>query len=241
MVTKQFKGSLRDLLHQTVNKEQLEQDRINQTMTKTINVLCFIPNYGGHFLSTLLSLNSNTVPLKAITDDAQRVSAFKFNPLEVRTGITGTIKQDHWSYYHAGWRSPLELTNELYQNHSYSFVTIPIHPTEFYRHPTQKNNPRTQLNYIQVSLDAKDKYIIDRFASHFSLRSTNNEDAVDKRFAEEFNPIIVSLSQIMLGETEFLEEYNKLCTAVGQEPHASALELYQAWRIARKIDFFKSY
>jgi hypothetical protein len=240
MEMQQFKGSLRDLFNQVTNKEKIEQSRINRTMTKTINVLCFLPSYGGHFLSTLLSLNSNTVPLKEITDDSQRVSAFKYGPLPSIIGVNGqTVSGPRWNSYHGSWRSPLELINELYQNHNFSSVTVPIHPVEFYLHPVYGHDSRTQTNYIQVSLDAEDKYIIDRFNRYFFLATRDGEDVLDKKFAEEFSPTTVSLSQIMRGETEFLEEYNKLCTAIGQEPHASALELYQSWRVARKIDLFK--
>jgi hypothetical protein len=62
METHQFKGSLQDLLNQATNKEQLEQVRVNSTKNKTINVLCFMPAQGGHFLATLLALNADTVP-----------------------------------------------------------------------------------------------------------------------------------------------------------------------------------
>ena len=239
MEIQQFKGSLRDLFEQATNKEKIEQSRANRTMAKTINILCFLPSYGGHFLTTLLSLNSNTVPQKEITDDSQRVSDFKYDPLPLPTDDQGRSGRQGWTAYHGNWRSPLELIDELYQNYNFSSVTVPIHPIEFYLHPVHGHDSRTQTNYIQVSLDTKDKYIIDKFNRYFSLESRDGEDVLDKKFAEEFSPTTVSLSQIMRGETEFLEEYTKLCTAIDQEPHASALELYQSWRTARKIDLFK--
>jgi hypothetical protein len=239
MEIQQFKGSLQDLFNQATDKEKIQQARTNRTMEKTINVLCFIPSYGGHFLTTLVSLNSDCVPLKDIPGDSTRAAEYKYDPLPLLTDDAGNSGKQHWTTYHSNFKSPAELTTELYENYNYSSVTIPIHPVEFYRYPVRGYDSRTKVNYIQVSLDPKDQYIIDRFNRFFSLESRDGEDLLDKQFTEEFSPITVSLSQIMIGEAEFLEEYTKLCTAIGQEPHASALELYQAWRVARKIDLFK--
>ena len=239
MEIQQFKGSLKDLFDQVTNKEKLEQARLNRTMIKTINVLCFLPCYDGRFISSLISLNSDTVPLKEIVNESQRASEFMYSVQKVITNDDGNSSLLSWDAYYARWKSPLDLVNELYTSHDHSSVTVPIHPVEFYEHPVQSHDARTQINYMQVSLDPKDQYVIDRFTRYFAIERNDEEDALYKKFTEEYNPIIVSLSQIMKGETEFLEEYTKLCTAIDQQPHDGALELYRSWRTARKIDLFK--
>lgn len=241
MVLQQFKGSLQDLLKQSQNAEQIALAVANQGKQKTINVLCFLPSYGGFFMAGLLSLNSNTVPIKPVTDDAHRADAYRYYPLGQRTDNNGNVVfVNTWLGYYADIKSPLDLMLELEKSHDYNTTTIPIHPVEFFQHPVTAEDIRTKINYIQITLDPKDQYVIDRFRTFFSVETREGEDQLDKQFTDQYTPIQVSLSEIIKGEKEFLAEYKKLCAAIGQEPNNSALELYRAWYKQRKFDLFKT-
>ena len=200
---------------------------------KTINIIVYLPGYAGNFLQLLLSLDPSTYPWmpEETQDPNKRKNSYSFKGLQNKESI--------WASHHIQLNWPM---NKFIQDQQEKFknVVVSIHPNDFYKVIDQLQANDIRINYlgVQISDAAKTKHI-DEFKERNGgfphLREGDIENY--ERFKKEFNPFMINLDMIFLTETEFVDEYIRVCEHLSLTPqYSAAIEFYQEWREARSVD-----
>lgn len=202
---------------------------------KTLNVIVYIPGYAGNFLQLLLSLDPSTYPWlpEETADPNNRKNLYSFKKLQDKENI--------WLSHHLQYDWPLnKFTNS--EQKEFNNLVMSIHPNNFYMNIDQLQSltDDIKINYLCIEVSDLVKSIhIDQFKErnggfpHVREGDIENYD----KFKKEFNPFVINLDMMFATETEFVNEYSKVCKhlSLARQDNA-AIEFYQNWREARSVD-----
>jgi hypothetical protein len=202
---------------------------------KQLNVLVYLPGYGGSFIKFLLSLDKSTYPhvprTEVLVNDSQRKEFYSFKDLR--------SKFKWWVKFHQHFYDEIDTING-FVNSDYPMCTIDSHPYEFYRQVSQHlATTNVKQNYLQINIGEEYCQVID----HFNMLNRGfpgfrtGEERKDMQFTKEYNPYIINLDSFFIGEDSFVAEYQKLNQHLQLPDYIDdALTLYRDWRRVRQID-----
>jgi hypothetical protein len=208
-------------------------------MKKTINVISYKPGYGGNFIGHILSLDEITFPL------VPKGSVPPYNRKNLCSFKNIINKHGSWAKFHLSFEK--NRLSRFLNDERYSIYNCISHAETFFDENFQKElddiKDIVNVNYLQVQLSLKFEYIIEFFMKFvyktvletYEEYSANN-DVAEKKFFNLYNPTIINLDNFILGKEEFIVEYTKISNLLQIPLHIDdAIELYDAWRIERKI------
>lgn len=202
---------------------------------KNLNVLVYMPGYGGSFIKFLLSLDPSTYPHvprnQNLTNNSQRKEFYSFRDLRKNFGW--------WVKFHQNFYDELDTINSFVDS-EYQTCTIDSHPYEYYRLVRHRIS---QVNVDPVYLQVK---ISERFApviDHFNMLNggfpgfRTGEERKDMQFLLEHDPYTICLDNFFKDTDHFVDEYERLNKFLQLPLYVDdALELYADWRRVRQLD-----
>ena len=203
-------------------------------------IILYMPGHAGNFLTRLFSLSPETMPHLTVEDLENSLNCKKLKPINrieyysFDRAITHYLK---WQDFHRAFtdfsHSPdIELLNNTLDN-KFDKAVYSIHPVELLRE--EFLFLQTQADCYHVSLD-------DNIFSNWVENSRSDLNFVTRKGEEiEFSKLVnenfskaIDLTKILTSESEFLEEYLRVCALMKLTPMTEmALELYRNWRSIR--------
>jgi hypothetical protein len=199
-----------------------------------------MPGHAGNFLTRLFSLSPETIPQMPIKmmqlleqpnhkipEDLNRLELYKFDDV--------IKKYNHWQTFHRSFpdynnRDSFNLLN-INSGFRHSHVIYSIHPHEFWLNLSSMCAVYDQ--FFHVELTDHDEWVNDQ-QQKLQFEWRENELLKLQQFTSTYPSQAISLTQMLRGNNELLNEYKKICQIIGITPMLDqALQLYQSWRSVR--------
>jgi hypothetical protein len=208
-------------------------------LNKKINLIIYLPGYGGNFITNILSLND-------LAYFYSKNSITSNNKKEILSFKDIQIKYGHWINHHNQYKDSYDINDfiKFFKDKKTKFANMRMHPFEFYSYfeenikKIKKYNSKAILNYCQVNLSLELEHVIDKFKitnGGFPILR-NGELQLSTKFKNEYNPFIINFDNFILGEKTFIAEYERICNYLDIPIQLEdALLLYKDWYIERKF------
>jgi hypothetical protein len=210
---------------------------------KELTVIIYKPGYGGHFISSILSLHGSTYCPYMLKDNenASRKEIFTFRNLQTKYG--------NWKNHHDTRPVTVLKTYHIrnfYKDSNYKSWIVSFHPIEYYNYFVQQpifkiQTKMKKVNFLHIHLSSNLEHVIDKFKlnnNNFPVLG-DGENELDEKFIKENNPFVINFDNFILGEKTFIAEYEKICNHLRLPIQLEdALELYRDWYVERKFTEF---
>lgn len=204
-------------------------------------IILYMPGHAGTFLSRLFSLTEETMPQLTIQllqdcvnhgrlpDVNNRVEWYSFSDVH--------SKYETWQKFHADWadfynRIDFELLNAFYNNkHA---IVYAMHPHEFDQFELEiKQLGCSNFYYVELDLAQHGNWVNDAEKKlNFIVRDQEAEGF--EKTKNNYCMQKISLTKMLLSESDFLAEYLRVCKLMQLTPCVDqALALYHNWRQVR--------
>lgn len=208
-----------------------------------VKVILYSVGSGGNFLGRVLSLDDRTVPVGAVgpLSTEQRYNKYCYN--NIIEAIGGRFDQQQANGLSA-WVNielndmymPMTLGMEVLSKLN-SIVVEPMHP-RLYQDKIQYFGPDDQIELLYVDPTNCEDWIVDQRLHKGACLGESREQILAETLQEiellkqlAGNAPAISLEKIIASDTDFLNEYNRVCGICNLDAHGTyALGIYQSWR-----------
>ena len=199
-----------------------------------------MPGHAGNFLSRLFGLSPETIPqlptnqMKQLLAQGNGIDPH-LNRIELYYFSNALNQHTDWQQFHRSWPDFIEkdLFNMLNidSDFRYKSTVYSIHPHEFILNQTGIYSTSDQ--FFHVELKGHDSWVADQ-QQRLKFEWRERELEQFQQIVEEYPTEPINLTGMLVGEQEFLNEYQRVCQIMDVTALLDlALALYQDWRSVR--------
>lgn len=203
-------------------------------------LIVYMPGHAGNFLGRLFSLSPETIPqlsFTALTEsgynktflDQDRLAEYSFK--QVNSTYT------NWQQFHRNFTDFFSANKIESLNQSldapFSKSIYQIHPYEFIKIEPNISNRAVELFHVELDLTKFNNWV-EEARQELKFITRTGEGNLFLKITSKYNTQPISLTKMLTSETEFINEYNRVCVAMGiTAVPDQALTLYQDWYSVR--------
>lgn len=209
--------------------------------------ILYNPGYAGNFLARLFSLDHSVIPQLPESMLRDCVRSGQYPDINDRAEFYSfdSVKTNYknWQDFHRDWTTfNTNNSADFYRwlhdltigKDSVSAIIYAIHPHEFNKSLRDIHQIKNKdFYYVSLNLE-KYQLWINQAQEKLGFVYRDNELQLGSMLPTAFNMKEISLTRMLDSESEFLDEYQRVCELMGiPAEKEKALTLYQGWRKTR--------
>lgn len=200
--------------------------------------ILYMPGHAGNFLNRLFSLSDEAVPQitqrdldNAINTKQLSADSKDYSFRQVRTDYADW-QQFHRDFVDFADSDKVELLNQICADR-FTHAVYSIHPMEFAQYAAKILAKDSDLYHVELDLGKFGEWV-ESARRELKFVTRPNEEQLFGHIVKTHNTTAISLTQMLESETDFCNEYVRVCRLMQITPVVDrAIQLYRDWRQAR--------